>query len=201
MMRKYPKPIEDVMHSLTRLPGVGPKTALRYAFSLLRLSPHERTRFAQALEGLKFIKTCGVCMRLSEEAVCGICKDERRDKTLLCVVADSRDVSTIEATNVYHGHYFVLGGTLNPIEGHTPDTLNMRALIDHIEKSPTITEVILGFSPDVHGETTILYLSRQLRRFERIKTSRLARGLPIGADIEYADEVTLGDALVGRRET
>lgn len=200
-MRKYPKPIEDVTHSLTRLPGVGPKTALRYAFALLRLSPHERTRFAQALEGLKNIRTCSQCLKLSETSPCAICSDEKRSKQLLCVVADSRDVSTIDATNVFNGHYFVLGGTLNPIEGHTPDTLNMVQLMQRIEREPELTEVILGFSPDVHGETTIMYLSRQLKRFDYIKTSRLARGLPIGADIEYADEVTLGDALLGRRET
>jgi recombination protein RecR len=199
-MRKFPKPIEEVIHSLTRLPGVGPKTALRYAFALLRLSPQERSRFAAALENLKFIKTCEQCFKLSEEARCSICSDERRNKQLLCVVADSRDVSTIDATNVFNGHYFVLGGTLNPIEGHTPDTLNMAALLRHIEARPELEEIILGFSPDVHGETTIMYLTRQLKRFN-IKTSRLARGLPIGADIEYADEVTLGDALLGRRET
>ena len=117
------------------------------------------------------------------------------------MVADSRDVSTIDATNVFNGQYFVLGGTLNPIEGHTPDTLNMVQLMQRIESEPELVEVILGFSPDVHGETTIMYLSRQLKRFEHIRTSRLARGLPIGADIEYADEVTLGDALLGRRET
>ncbi len=198
-MRQYPAPIHKVMAALTKLPGVGPKTALRYCFVLLRQSQHEREVLAKSIIDLQNIGECKICHTFSEREKCEICTDDRRDKTKLCVVSESRDIATIESTNIYHGKYFVLGGTLNPIEGKTPDTLNIDSLISKINNEPELNEIILAFSPDVHGETTIIYLSRKIKE-KGIKTTRLARGLPMGADIEYADEVTLGDALLGRRE-
>lgn len=198
-MRRFPTPIHNAVAALTKLPGVGPKTALRYVFAFLRLSPQEIDAVARAIASLNLVQTCKTCFTYSEKPICDICTDARRQTDLLCVVAESRDISTIEATDAYHGRYFVLGGTLNPIEGQTPDMLNVGKLIERIEANPKIQEVILAFSPDVHGETTIMYLSRKLKQMNR-RATRLARGLPMGADIEYTDEVTLGDALLGRRE-
>lgn len=199
-MRRFPAPIHNVVAALTKLPGVGPKTALRYTFALLRLSPHERSLLANAVVNLENVQKCSECNAVSETPVCSICSDDKRNTNTLCIVAESQDIATIEATEAYQGKYYVLGGRLNPIEGATPEALNVEELIGRIEENPEITEVILAFSPDVHGETTIMYLSRRMKQLGR-KSTRLARGLPMGADIEYADEVTLGDALLGRRET
>ncbi len=198
-MRKFPAPIHRAVAALTSLPGVGPKTALRYTFALLRQSQHQREQFAQAVLGLAQISRCSRCFAYSEEPQCAICRDSSRSDAILCIVSESRDISTIEATGAFAGRYFVLGGTLNPIEGQTPETLNMDRLVDRLHAQPEIEELILAFSPDVHGETTMMYLARQLKSAER-RVTRLARGLPLGADLEYADEVTLGDALTGRRE-
>lgn len=199
-MRKFPAPIHNAMAALGRLPGVGPKTALRYAFSLLRLSKDELEMFAKSIEGLKNVSTCERCFTFAEKRICDICSDQSRNQNLLCVVAEARDIATIEATGIYRGLYFVLGGVLNPVDGQTPETLNVTPLINRLKSEPNIQEIILAFSPDVHGETTILYLSRLIKGLGR-KTTRLARGLPMGADIEYADEVTLASALSGRSET
>ncbi len=199
-MRRFPAPIHNVVAALTKLPGVGPKTALRYTFALLRLSPHERELLASAVTNLRNVQTCSKCYAVSEAPTCSICTDEKRQTDVLCVVAESQDIATIEATDAYKGKYLVLGGRLNPIEGATPEMLNVKELMERIEAEPELAEIILAFSPDVHGETTIMYLSRQIKQLGR-KTTRLARGLPMGADIEYADEVTLSDALTGRRET
>jgi recombination protein RecR len=197
-MRKFPAPIHRAVAALTSFPGVGPKTALRYTFALLRQSQHQREQFAQAILGLAKISRCDRCFAYSEEPQCALCKDSSRHDRILCIVSESRDISTIEATGAFKGRYFVLGGTLNPIEGQTPETLNFEKLLDRLRDEPHIEELILAFSPDVHGETTMMYLSRQLKSAER-KVTRLARGLPLGADLEYADEITLSDALTGRR--
>ncbi|MFH1631519.1 MAG: recombination mediator RecR [bacterium] len=198
-MRQFPAPIHNAVAALTKLPAVGPKTALRFVFALLRLSGDERQRFAQAIANLDQVRACNTCFAYAESSTCHVCSDPKRDDSVLCVVAESRDISTIEATNTFSGRYFVLGGTLNPIDGQTPDTLNASRLFQRLEARSEIEEVILAFSPDVHGETTIMYLSRRIRQLDR-KATRLARGLPMGADLEYTDEVTLGDALLGRRE-
>lgn len=155
---------------------------------------------ARSIVDLDSIRTCERCHTHAEEAVCTICRDDRRSDTILCVVAESRDISTIEATNMYSGRYFVLGGVLNPVDGWTPETLNVSSLMKRLDDEPQINEIILAFSPDVHGESTIMYLSRRMKPMNK-KITRLARGLPLGADLEYTDEVTLGDALAGRRET
>lgn len=144
------------------------------------------------------IKTCPRCFTYTEAPMCEICQDPKRDTSLLCVVEEARDISTIESTNIYHGLYHVLGGTLNPIEGMTPDTIRFRQLRERLETSPEITEIILALSPTTHGEATIMFLKKSLAPLGRSMT-RLARGLPVGATLEFADEVTLGDALKGRK--
>lgn len=199
-MRRFPAPIHNAVAALSKLPGVGPKTALRYVFAFLRLSPQELDMVARAISNLNTVQVCTSCFAYTEKTICDICSDQKRSGDILCIVSESRDISTIEATEAFHGKYFVLGGTLNPIEGRTPETLNTKPLFDRLEVNPDIQEVILAFSPDVHGETTIMYLSRRIKQLGK-KATRLARGLPMGADIEYTDEVTLGDALLGRRET
>jgi recombination protein RecR len=198
-MRKFPTPIHNVVAALTKFPGVGPKTALRYAFTLLRMRQDEREQMARAIIDLQHVKTCSQCFAHAEDPTCSICKDQKRAEDVLCVVSESRDISTIEAANAYHGKYLVLGGVLNPIDGYTPETLKIRELIERLETHPEIREIILAFSPDVHGETTMMYLARKIKEYDR-RVTRLARGLPIGADLEYTDEVTLGDALLGRSE-
>ena len=199
-MRNFPAPIRNAASALGKLPGVGPKTALRYAFAVLHFTKHDIASFAKALAELANVQTCESCFAFSEGPVCEICRNTQRNQHQLCVVAESRDVATMEATAAFTGKYFVLGGTLNPVDGRTPETLNIKELLKRVESSSEIKEIILAFSPDVHGETTIMYLSRILKPFQR-KVTRLARGLPMGADIEYADEVTLLSALQGRSET
>ena len=199
-MRKFPEPIENLVAAFSRLPGVGPKTALRYVFQLLRQPEGDLESFARALVDLKKVSTCDTCFTYSETERCPICRDQKRHEHVLCVVAEPRDIATIEATDVYDGRYHVLGGTLNPIEGVTPEVLNVQKLLERLKKSNEIQEVILAFSPDVQGETTILYLTKHIRPLGK-KVTRLARGLPLGADLEFADEITLGDAMTGRRET
>ncbi|MBU4315167.1 recombination mediator RecR [Patescibacteria group bacterium] len=198
-MRKFPAPIHNVVAALTKFPGVGPKTALRYAFSLLAMRQDERERLARSIIDLQNVQTCSECFAYCEQSICSICNDNQRSNDVLCIVSESRDISTIEAANVYHGKYLVLGGVLNPIEGQTPDILHVKELIKRLGEHPEIKEVILAFSPDIHGETTMMYLARKIKDLGR-RATRLARGLPIGADLEYTDEVTLGDALIGRSE-
>ncbi|MFA6017859.1 MAG: recombination mediator RecR [Patescibacteria group bacterium] len=196
-MRKFPVAIHHAVSALGRLPGVGPKTALRYAFALLRFSKNDLLLLSRSIVDLTTITTCKTCFTYAESDTCDICADSSRDVSKLCIVAEARDIATLEATSAYKGKYFVLGGVLNPIDGMTPETLNIHELVDRLKNNPSIHECILAFSPDVHGETTILYLARLLEPF-KVSTTRLARGLPMGADIEYADEVTLASAISGR---
>ncbi|MEK7451724.1 MAG: recombination mediator RecR [Patescibacteria group bacterium] len=196
-MRKFPEPITNLVAAFARLPGVGPKTALRYVYDLLKQPKADLHVMARALLELgEKIQTCPRCFTYTERSLCEQCMDTKRDTTLLCVVEEPRDISTIEATGVYRGFYHVLGGTLNPIEGVTPETIRVRELITKIREGG-ISEVILALSPTTQGETTILYLTKLLS--SHIRITKLARGLPMGATLEFADEVTLGDALKGRR--
>lgn len=198
-MRRFPAPIHNLVGAFSTLPGVGPKTALRYVFTLLRQPKTDVEHFARAIMALtRDITVCKLCKTYSESDLCEICRDARRITDTICVVAEPRDISTIEGTGAYHGRYFVLGGSLNPVEGVTPDVLNVRELMERLESEPALHEVILAFSPNVHGETTMLYLSKSIQKLGR-KTTRLARGLPLGAELEFADEVTLGEAFTGRR--
>lgn len=197
-MRKFPEPITNLVAAFSRLPGVGPKTALRYVYYMLKQPKADLHVMARALLELgDKIQTCPTCFTYTERALCEQCTDIRRDQTILCVVEEPRDISTIESTNVYNGRYHVLGGTLNPIEGITPEALRIRELVQRIQAGE-ISEVILALSPTTQGETTILYLTKLLS--PHVPVTRLARGLPMGATLEFADEVTLGDALKGRKK-
>ncbi len=198
-MRRFPEPITNLVAAFARLPGVGPKTALRYVFYLLHQPRTDLEVMARALIQLgERISTCPTCFTYTQREVCDICEDPKRDASLLCVVEEARDISTIESTGIYNGLYHVLGGTLNPIEGMTPEAIRFRELYQRLERAQTIREIILALSPTTHGEATILFLQKQLSPFSRT-LSRLARGLPLGATLEFADEVTLGDAFKGRR--
>jgi len=198
-MRKFPEPIQNLVAAFSRLPGVGPKTALRYVFYMLKQPKSDLDVMARALVDLgKKVKICGTCFTYTEAETCDICLNPKRDKSILCVVEESRDIATIESTDAFHGRYFVLGGILNPIEGMTPDMLRIKDLKKRLESEPGIKEVILACSPTVQGEATMMYLTNELQSLVPTIT-RLARGLPIGATLEFADEITLGDALKGRK--
>lgn len=199
-MRRFPEPISNLVAAFTRLPGVGPKTALRYVFYLLKQPTFDLDVMARALIELgQRIQTCQRCFTYTEKEQCDICLDPKRDQRLLCVVEEARDIATIEATGVYNGLYFVLGGLLNPIEGMTPETIRYRQLYERIKQNETIQETILALPPTTQGEATILFLKKELAPLGHSIT-RLARGLPLGATLEFADEVTLGDALKGRKQ-
>lgn len=200
-MRAFPEPIQNAVASFARLPGVGPKTALRFVYYLLKLPRHDLEVMARSVLALADrIRTCGVCFTYCEEETCAVCLDARRETGAICVVEEPRDISTIEATGAYRGRYHVLGGVLSPIDGITPDVLRVRELAERVGRDDGVREIILALSPTIQGEGTMLYLSKLLQPLGR-RVTRLARGLPMGASLEYADEITLGDALKGRRET
>jgi len=199
-VRRFPEPISNLVAAFARLPGVGPKTALRYVFYLLQQPNSDLEVMARALIQLgERIHVCSLCFTYTERETCEICLDPKRNPSQLCVVEEARDISTIESTGMYQGFYHVLGGNLNPIEGITPDIIRYRQLQERLEKNTSLQEVILALSPTVQGEATILFLQKQLSLQGRIIT-RLARGLPLGATLEFADEITLGDALKGRKQ-
>ncbi len=180
------------------MPGVGPKTAQRLALHIIKRSPEEVETLAQALvEAKKQVGLCQVCFHLSAEPVCDICRNSNRDNSMLCVVEDSRDVIALEKTREYSGKYHVLGGIISPMDGIGPDQLNIHPLVRRVSQQK-IKEVILAISPSVEGETTTLYVGQLLKPFTKV--TRIAFGLPMGGDLEYADEVTLARALEGRRE-
>lgn len=198
-MRKYTPEIQQLLEAFQTLPGVGPKTAERYVFSLLRRTPAEIEGFTAAV-GLatKSVSVCQTCYTVGHQNPCEICSDGRRDRSSLCVVAEPQDVGALEATSAYRGLYHVLGGTLSPLEGMTEDKLRVRELLDRVSRD-RVRELILAFSPNLDGETTILALSGALKNYP-VRITRLARGLPMGAELQYADEITLTDAISGRRE-
>ncbi|MDD5251963.1 MAG: recombination mediator RecR [Patescibacteria group bacterium] len=198
-MSRYPKPIENLIAELGRLPGVGPKTAERYAFALLKRHRGERQKLADALLAPDLaLKTCSVCRNYTEADPCPVCADPQRDRDLICVVANEQDLLAVEHTGEYRGLYHILGGILSPADGITPDDLNIRELAARVRRDHP-REIILAIDPTVEGEATMLYLARQLAA-AGIRVTRLARGLPIGSELGYADEITLTDALRGRRE-
>jgi recombination protein RecR len=202
-MPHFPSSFQSLIEYFSRLPGVGPKTALRFVFYLLKQPKVEVEKFAAALGSLKDVMaTCGICQNFSEKNPCSICSDSHRDHGTICVVADYQDLPVIENTNVHHGTYHVLGGVLDPLHGITPDQLKIKELVARIQKgNGKIKEIILALNPDLEGETTMLYLTKLIKSFgKNIKITRLARGLPMGSDLEYADEVTVSDALKGRKE-
>lgn len=194
----YEGVVQDLIDELGRLPGVGPKSAQRIAFHILASDPIDVERLAHALREVKDkVQFCIVCGNVAEEDHCRICRDPKRDLTILCVVEESKDVVAIEKTREFRGRYHVLGGAISPIEGIGPDALRIRELIARLADG-AITEVILATDPNLEGEATATYLARLITPLG-IAVSRLASGLPVGGDLEYADEVTLGRAFEGRR--
>ena len=194
----YEGVVQDLIDELGRLPGVGPKSAQRIAFYLLASDPVDVRRLAQVLVEVKErVKFCSICGNVAEEETCRICRDTRRDPSLICVVEESKDVVAVERTREFRGRYHVLGGAISPIEGVGPDDLRIRELMTRLADG-AVTEVILATDPNLEGEATATYLTRLLRPMG-LRVTRLASGLPVGGDLEYADEVTLGRAFEGRR--
>lgn len=201
-MNRIPTALRDAAAEFDGLPGVGPRAALRFAYWLVT-QPRERIRrFAQALLALtEGIGKCKTCNAWTDREICSICSDASRDPSSLCVVATSQDLQVIEESGGFKGRYHVLGGLLDPIEGRTPETLAIAQLLQRVkEGNGEIREIILAFDPDVSGDTTALYLSKHLSPFA-VTITRLARGLPTGAQIEYADGATVADALANRKKT
>ena len=195
----YDGPVQDLIDELGRLPGIGPKSAQRIAFWLLDQPAEDVERLAQALIEVKQkVRFCEICFNVTDQDVCRICRDPKRDASSICVVEESKDVVAIERTREFRGRYHVLGGSLSPIAGRGPGDLHIAELVRRLSDA-AITEVILATNPNLEGEATATYLSRLLGQTPGIRITRLASGLPVGADLEYADEVTLGRAFSGRR--
>jgi recombination protein RecR len=195
----YEGVVADLIEELGRLPGVGPKSAQRIAFHLLQADPDDVTRLAEVLTQVKArVRFCDVCGNVSEEERCRICRDTRRDPSVICVVEEPRDVVAVEKTGEFRGRYHVLQGAISPLEGIGPDQIRVRELLARLG-AEAIAEVILCTNPNIEGEATAMYLARLLKPLG-IRVTRIASGLPVGGDLEYADELTLGRALEGRRE-
>lgn len=195
----YAKPLARLVGELEKLPGIGPKSAQRLAFYLLRIPPDEARQLAAAITEVKErIGTCSVCFNFTEQPVCEICSNDRRDPRLLCVVAEPRDLLAVERTNEFSGRYHVLGGVISPLEGIGPEMLRVRELIERIQ-ADEVREAILATNPTVEGDTTAMYLARLMKPFG-VRVTKIAFGLPVGGDMDYADQATLIQALEGRRE-
>lgn len=201
--RLFTGPVQDLIEEFARLPGIGVKSAQRVVFHLLKSSDTDAHRLAAAIAAMKEkVRLCDVCFNVSDQAECEFCRDERRDQTVICVVQEPPDIVAIERTREYRGLYHVLQGTISPIEGVTPDDLRIRELLTRLQP-PTepgdvrVDEVIVATNPNTEGEATAMYLARLIAP-AGIKVTRLASGLPVGGDLEYADEITLGRALEGR---
>lgn len=195
----YEGPVQDLIDELGRLPGVGPKSAQRIAFHLLAAEVADVTRLQEVLQKVKEgVVFCEICGNVSEQTTCRICQDTRRDPKLVCVVEEPKDVLAVERTREFRGRYHVLGGALDPLSGVGPDQLRVRQLVTRIG-TDEITEVIIATDPNTEGEATATYLVRLLQDFPGLSVTRLASGLPMGGDLEFADELTLGRALSGRR--
>jgi recombination protein RecR len=194
----YEGAVQDLIDELGRLPGIGPKSAQRVAFHILEADAEDMKRLAEAITTVKEkVKFCEICFNVSEEATCRICQDTRRDQTVICVVEESKDVMAIERTRSFRGRYHVLGGAISPIAGIGPDQLHIRELLNRLSDE-AITEIVIATDPNLEGEATATYLVRMLKPLG-ITLTRLASGLPVGGDLEYADDVTLGRAFEGRR--
>ncbi len=196
-------PIQDLIDELSRLPGIGPKSAQRVAFYLLKSTPQDARRLASAIvEAKDKVRLCQICFNLADEDLCVYCQDSRRDATVICVVQEPPDIIAIERTREFRGLYHVLQGAISPIEGIGPEDLRVSELLERLKEGAssgaTVAEVIVATNPNIEGEATAMYLARLLQPLG-IRITRLASGLPVGGDLEYADEVTLGRALEGRR--
>jgi recombination protein RecR len=200
----YAGPIQSLIDELSRLPGIGPKSAQRVAFYLLKIPGADAKRLAESIvEARDKVRLCALCFNVSDSEMCEYCRDTRRDPTLVCVVQEPPDIVAIERTREYRGRYHVLQGAISPIEGIGPEDLRVGELLDRLKPSDRgdepVQEVIVATNPNVEGEATAMYLARLIGPLG-VKVTRLASGLPVGGDLEYADEVTLGRALEGRRE-
>lgn len=198
-MGHYTQPVQALIDELGRLPGVGPKSAQRIAFHLLKLPNDDVARLARAITEAKAkVRFCARCWNVAEQEFCPICLDDRRDPGLICVVEESRDIVALEKTGEFKGRYHVLQGAMSPLEGIGPEQLRMKELFARIEPED-VREVILCTNPNTEGEVTAMYIARMMKPFG-VRVTRLASGLPVGGDLEYADELTLGRALEGRRD-
>lgn len=199
MANAYSPPVQTLIDELGRLPGIGPRSAQRIAFHLLKIPADDVHKLAAAITDAKHkVRFCERCFNVTDDVLCTFCRDDRRDPHVVCVVEESRDIVAVERTGEFTGRYHVLLGAMNPLEGIGPEHLKIRELLARIEPEG-ITEIILCTNPNTEGEVTAMYLARQLRPLG-LKVTRLASGLPVGGDLEYADELTLGRALEGRRE-
>jgi recombination protein RecR len=197
-MDTTPQPVLRLIEAFSRLPGIGPKSASRLTYYLLRSQSDETAELAEALKELRErTQFCSVCFNITEDSPCPICKSEERDRSVICVVEEPLDVMAIERTREYHGLYHVLHGVISPMDGIGPEDLRIRELVDRVEAG-TVKEIILATNPSLEGENTAMYIQRKISK-PMIKITRLARGLPMGGDLEYADEVTLARALEGRQ--
>ncbi|HZU72969.1 MAG TPA: recombination mediator RecR [Acidimicrobiales bacterium] len=195
----YPGPVQDLIDELGRLPGIGPKSAQRIAFYLLKIPKDDALRLARAVTRVKeTISFCRRCYNVSETELCEYCSDDRRDASVLCVVEEPRDIVAVEKTGEYRGRYHVLQGAISPIEGIGPEQLRVKELLGRLE-AEEVKEIILCTNPNLEGEATAMYLARLLRPLG-VRVTRIASGLPVGGDLEYADELTLGRAIEGRRD-
>ncbi|MBI3070438.1 MAG: recombination protein RecR [Candidatus Levybacteria bacterium] len=202
---KIPKAIQNLIEAFERLPGIGPKTAQRLTFYLLHVPQLELDRFAQALENLKKETIlCSVCFTIGEEDPCSICSDKQRDSSIICVVEHPLDVLALEKNGKYHGAYHVLHGRIDPLNNIGPDEIYIEQLLERIRNNAGIKEIILATNPTMEGEATAMYIHKQIKQIvqngHQLKITRIGRGLPVGADLEYADEVTLQRAMEGRSE-
>jgi recombination protein RecR len=200
----YAPPVQRLVMELSKLPGIGNRTAQRLAFHILRASPEDASGLAEAIREVKEkIGLCEVCFNLTDEQRCRICQDPRRDQSLICVVEEPSDVIPMERTHEYHGVYHVLGGALSPIDGVDPEDLKIAELLARVSGAAagvSVAEVVLATNPTTTGEATALHIAEELRGLApEVRVTRLASGLPVGSDLEYADEVTLGKAFAGRR--
>ncbi len=205
-MQPLAQPVTNLIEAFSRLPGIGPKTASRLAYFLLRSDPEIALNLAQALQELKERTLfCSICHNIADQDPCAICQDPQRDQSLICVVEEPLDVQAVERTRAFHGVYHVLHGAISPMEGVGPDELKIRELLQRIQEAASsedrlpIREVVLATNPNLEGEATAMYLAQLLKPLG-VRVTRLARGLPTGGDLEYADEVTLSNALAGRSE-
>ena len=195
----YPKSIATLIEHFQKFPSIGPKSAQRMAFYLLRMPMSEVQKFAQSMiDAKQNTRTCGICFNISSESPCEICASTKRDRSIICVVAETKDLIAIEKTNEYKGLYHVLQGLISPLDGIGADDIRIKELLNRLT-SDEVQEIIVALPPSVEGEATSLYLTKLVKPFG-IKVSRIAFGLPVGADLEYADEITLARAIEGRRE-
>ncbi len=198
MVSAYTPPVQSLIDELGRLPGIGPKSAQRIAFHLLKVPTDDANRLAHAIrEAKEKVRFCERCFNVADSALCGYCADDRRDSSILCVVEESRDIVAVEKTGEFHGRYHVLLGAMSPLEGIGPEQLKIRELLNRLEPEG-VQEVIVCTNPNTEGEVTAMYLARMLKPLG-LTVTRIASGLPVGGDLEYADELTLGRALDGRR--